>query len=182
MRPTLGTSRPQRQVLYSASKGVNSSVGLSFFVATYRNDFISVGGHKKNTELQKNWNISVFFCSHSVFPTKTTYGNLFNFAFLESHSGWPNTLLTRLSLFSFRAVFRWSSSMAIDSLVRFKCTERRLLSIFRGSQLNHMWGFYSNSQCSHLLINVSSKSQCCVLRRLGCVALRFLFYLYYFFR
>ena len=30
MRPTLGTSRPQRQILYSASKGVNSSVGLCF--------------------------------------------------------------------------------------------------------------------------------------------------------
>ena len=32
MRPTLGTFRPQRQVLYSASKGVNSSVGLCFFL------------------------------------------------------------------------------------------------------------------------------------------------------
>ena len=35
MMPILGTSGPQRQVLYSASKGVNSSsVGLCFFVAT----------------------------------------------------------------------------------------------------------------------------------------------------
>ena len=48
MMPTLGTSGPLRQVLYSASKGVNSSV--------------------KNTDLQKqNKNI----------PTKMTYGNLF---------------------------------------------------------------------------------------------------------
>ena len=37
----------------SASKGVNSYVGLCFFVATYRDDLISVGGHKKNTDLQK---------------------------------------------------------------------------------------------------------------------------------
>ena len=51
--PTLGTSHPQRQVLFSASKGVNSSVGLCFIVAIYRNDLISVGGHKKNTDLQK---------------------------------------------------------------------------------------------------------------------------------
>ena len=32
-----------------------------------------------------------FFCSHSVLPTKITYGNLFIFVFLESHSGWPYT-------------------------------------------------------------------------------------------
>ena len=30
-----------------------------------------------------------FFCSHSVLPTKMTYGNLFIFVFLESPSGWP---------------------------------------------------------------------------------------------
>ena len=76
---TANRRSPQRQVLYSASKGVNSSVGLCFFfVATYRNDLISVGGHKKNTDLQKKWNISVFY-SHSVLPTKMTYGNLFVF-------------------------------------------------------------------------------------------------------
>ena len=34
MRSTLGTSRPQRQVLYSASKGVNSSVDPCFFEAS----------------------------------------------------------------------------------------------------------------------------------------------------
>ena len=66
MMPTSGTSGPQRQVLStSASKDVNSSVGLCFFVATYRNDLISVGGHKKNTDR--------FFCSHSVLPTIMTY-------------------------------------------------------------------------------------------------------------
>ena len=96
MRPTLGTSRLQRQVLYSTSKGVNSSsVSLLvcvFFVATYRKDLISVRGHKKNTDLQKSWNIYVFVCSHSVLPTNMTYEYLFNF-FWESHSGWPKPLL-----------------------------------------------------------------------------------------
>ena len=81
---TLGTFLPQRQVLYSASKGVNSSVGLCFFVATYRND------HKKNTDLQKKLEHFRVFRSHSVLPTKMTYENSFMFVFLESHSGWPN--------------------------------------------------------------------------------------------
>ena len=60
MMPTLDTSGPQRQGLYGTSKGVNSSVGLCFFVATYRNDLISVGdqvisvdGHTKNTDQKK---------------------------------------------------------------------------------------------------------------------------------
>ena len=68
--PTLGTYRPQRQVLCSASNGVNSSVGLCFFVVTYRNDLNSVGGHKKNTDLQKKWNIPVFFAPIACFPQK----------------------------------------------------------------------------------------------------------------
>ena len=71
MMPTLGMSGPQRQVLYSTSKGVNSSVGLCFFVAAYRNDLISVGGHKKNIDLQQQkWNISGFFAPIACFPQK----------------------------------------------------------------------------------------------------------------
>ena len=87
--PTLGTYRPQRQILCSASNGVNSSVGLCFFVVTYRNDLNSVGGHKKNTDLQKKMEHSRLFCSHSVLPTKMNCGNLIIFVFLEYHSGWP---------------------------------------------------------------------------------------------
>ena len=42
-----------------------------FSVATYRNDLISVGGHKKNLDLQKtSWTISVFFASVARFPQK----------------------------------------------------------------------------------------------------------------
>ena len=95
MRPTLGT-------------------GLCFFVTTYKNDLISVGGQKK-TQTDKKKEHFRYFCSHSVLPTKMTYGywsifvflspiavgysvlptkmtygNLFIFVFLESHSGWPN--------------------------------------------------------------------------------------------
>ena len=104
MMPTLGTSGPQRQVLYSASKGVNSSVGLRFFVVTYRK-YLAYLPKKKKENFR-------FFCSHSVLPTKMTYGNLFVFGFwstvghsvlptkinygnlfivgfLKSHSGWP---------------------------------------------------------------------------------------------
>ena len=43
-----------------------------FSVATYRNDLILEGGHRKNTDLQ---NVSVpfpFFFSHSALPTKMT--------------------------------------------------------------------------------------------------------------
>ena len=72
----------QQQVLYSASKGVNSSVGLCFFVATSRNDLISVGGHKKNTDLQFFSGPFRIFCSHSALPTKIIDGNLFVFVFL----------------------------------------------------------------------------------------------------
>ena len=73
MMPTLGTSGPQRQILYSASKGVNGSVGLCFFVATYKNDLVSVGGHRKNTDLQKNKKIMehfLFFAPIEYFPQK----------------------------------------------------------------------------------------------------------------
>ena len=59
---SLGTSRPQRQVLYNASKGVNSSVGLVLFqFATYRNHLISVGGHKKIHRATKNSEPFSFF-------------------------------------------------------------------------------------------------------------------------
>ena len=86
-------------------------------MATYRNDLISVDDHNENTDLQIYIYIYLetypFFCSHSVLPTKMTYGNLiisvfwspiavghsvlltkitygnFYFVFLESHSGWP---------------------------------------------------------------------------------------------
>ena len=40
-----------------------------FSGATYRNNLISVGGHRKNKDLQKIWTI-FFFCSHSALPTK----------------------------------------------------------------------------------------------------------------
>ena len=89
MRSTLGTSRPQRQVLYSALKGVNSSVVFFLWPPTeYRNDLITVDGHKKKHKTYKtNCNISVFFCSHSVLPTEMTCGKMFIFVFLKSHSG-----------------------------------------------------------------------------------------------
>ena len=54
--------------MHSASKGVNSSsVGLCFFVATYRNDLISVkkGGHKKIIGHQKNTDLQNVF---GIFP------------------------------------------------------------------------------------------------------------------
>ena len=71
MRLTLGTtSGPQRQVLYSALKDVNSSVGLCFFVSTYRNDLISVGGHNKKHKKIYIWNISVVFAPIACFPQK----------------------------------------------------------------------------------------------------------------
>ena len=39
--------------------------------------FISVGGLKKNTDLQEEMEHFRLFCSHSVLPTEITYGNLF---------------------------------------------------------------------------------------------------------
>ena len=78
-----------KTVSYSASKGVNSSVGLCFFVATYRNGLISAGGHKEKPRTIFSGPFH-FFCSRSALTAKMTYGNLFIFVFLWSHSGWPN--------------------------------------------------------------------------------------------
>ena len=73
--PTLGTSGPQRHVLYSASKVVNSSVGLCFFVATYRNDSFLYNfcswPLKRHIPKKKKRNISVFFAPIiACFPQK----------------------------------------------------------------------------------------------------------------
>ena len=93
------TSRPQRQVLYSASKGVNSSVGLLCSPTKMR--LISVGGHKKKTDLLKKLeHFSVFDPPNSVLPTKMTYGNLFIFVFFSPIAVRLNNIFT--SKFSFR--------------------------------------------------------------------------------
>ena len=82
-------------------ESVNSSVGLCFFAgATYRSNLISVGDHKKNTDLQNNSGPFSFVSSHSAFPTKMTYENLFILVFLWSHSGWPYSMLNSLEKFS----------------------------------------------------------------------------------
>ena len=47
---------------------------------------ISVGSHKKNTDLQNCFETFPFFCSQSVNSTKMIYGNMFIFVFLEPHS------------------------------------------------------------------------------------------------
>ena len=83
--PPWGTSDPQRQVLYSASKDMNSSsVGrLCFFVATYRNDLIFRRVATKKTQTyKKKWNVSVFLLPERALPTKMISGNLFHFCFL----------------------------------------------------------------------------------------------------
>ena len=65
---SLGTSLPQRQVLYIVSKCVKRSVGLCFFCGhSYKHDLISVGGHKKKSQTyEKNLNHFRIFCSHSI--------------------------------------------------------------------------------------------------------------------
>ena len=101
--PTLGTSYPQRQVLYSASKDVNSSVGLCFRSWPQKKHrptkkmehFRFICSHSVLSTKITYGNLFIFvFLSpigvgHSVLPTRMTYGNLFIFVFLESHSGWP---------------------------------------------------------------------------------------------
>ena len=92
---SLGPSRPQRRVLYSASKGVKSSVGLCFFLRppTEMASFPLVATQKTKAYLQKkSGTISFFSCAHGPLPTKMTYGNLFIFVFLWRHSGWPQNV------------------------------------------------------------------------------------------
>ena len=53
MMLTLGTFGPQRQVLYSASKGVNSSVGLPVFFRGHVPPAEMISFFIKNTDLQQ---------------------------------------------------------------------------------------------------------------------------------
>ena len=80
--PTLGTSCPQRQVLCSASKGVNSSVGLCFFYG----HVISVGSHKKNTGLQFLFGtFPGLFAPIACFPQKNDLRKFVNFCFFQGY-------------------------------------------------------------------------------------------------
>ena len=60
---------------------------MFFFVAIYRNDLVSVGDHQKNTDPQKKTGTFPLFCSHSVLPSKMTYGNLFVLFFWSPMAG-----------------------------------------------------------------------------------------------
>ena len=100
MRLTLGTSGPQRQILYSASKGI--------FVWPHTEEMISFPqvASKKNTykKIIKTEHFR-FLCSHSMLPTKMTYGNLFILVFwspiaVGHHSVLP-TKMTYGNLFVF---------------------------------------------------------------------------------
>ena len=84
---SLGTSiSSPRQVLYSASKGVNSSVGLCFFL--WSPTEFPVGDHKKKHRPTKfSGPFPFFVCSHSALPPNITYINLSIFVFFWSHSG-----------------------------------------------------------------------------------------------
>ena len=152
---TLGIFRPQSQVLYSASKGVNSSVGLlGFFVSTYKNDLISVGGHKKHTDLQKKMEYFRGFVSHSVLPTKMTYKKLFIFVFLESHSGWLNDPYSRdSSRYPRRRPFNYTAPPSAIGRVpslsgpAIACRWRSSLPRVRRDRVSSPQGSASNNGC-----------------------------------